>query len=155
MDASKLVELGTNIARISTELSKARGVRDEAQGKVLALEAELMPLLAEHAKLIAGLVGTVSAAVAAPVQPVQPVPGGFGGPVDGPELPPGVALPGMPSPRPISPSNPTSQMKARVAEYLKRLAPDEPVSATDIAEVLRIDAVIVREALLEMRNGRR
>lgn len=154
MDASKLVELGTNIARISTELSKARAVRDEAQGKVLALEAELMPLLAEHAKLIAGLVGTVSAAVAAPVQPVQPVPGGFGGPVDGPELPPGVALPGMPPPR-AAPTNPNSQMKARVFEYLKRLNQDEPVSATDIAEVLRIDAVIVREALLELRNGRR
>lgn len=152
MDASKLVELGTNIARISTELSKARAVRDEAQGKVLALEAELMPLLAEHAKLIAGLVGTVTAAVAAPVQPVQPVPGG--GPVDGvPELPPGVSLPGMPPPR-AAPSNPNSQMKARVFEYLKRLNQDEPVSATDIAEVLRIDAVIVREALLELRNGR-
>lgn len=149
MDASKLVELGTNIARISTELSKARAVRDEAQGRVLALEAELMPLLAEHAKLIAGLVGTVSAAVAAPV---QPVPGGFG-PVDGPELPPGVALPGMPPPR-AAPTNPNSQMKARVFEYLKRLNQDEPVSATDIAEVLRIDAVIVREALLELRNGR-
>lgn len=154
MDATKLVELGTNIARISTELSKERAMRDEAQGRVLALEAELMPLLAEHATLIAGLVGTVSAAVAAPVAAfAQPVPGGPPAAAEG--LPPGVAPPGLPAARPGPSAGANSQLKARVFEYLKRLDQDEPIAASDIAEVLRIDAVIVREALLELRNGRR
>lgn len=144
MDASKLAELGTNIVRVSTELSKARATRDEAQGKVLALEAELMPLLAEHAKIIAGLVGTVSSAVAAPVLPVQPISGGLEG------LGNGVVTP---NPQ-VPPTSPNSQLKARVFEYLKNWNQDEPISASEIAEALRIDAVIVREALLELRNGR-
>ena len=148
MDAGKLVELGSRIVKISSELSTARAARDEAQSKVLALETELMPLLAEHAQLISGLVGTVTTAIAAPMQPVQPVPGG------GPALP-GIGTPGLPAAGAPVTTTANSQLKARVFDYLKRLNAEEPVSATDVADVLKIDSFIVREAMMELRNGRR
>jgi hypothetical protein len=160
MDAGKLVELGTRIVAISVELSGARAARDEAQSKVLAMETELMPLLAEHAKLIGALAGSVTASLLpTPAQPqyVQPVPGG--GPSVG--LPvglPGVGLPGIPAGAaapPVAPgSGSNAQLKQRVFEYLKRLDQDEPVSASDVADVLKVDSFLVREAMMEMRSKR-
>ena len=128
MDAAELVQLGTSIVEISGKLTAARKKRDEAQTEVTALETELAPLLLKHAQLIAGIAGQAMPA---------PVP-------SGPQL--------LTSSAPLNGAG--NPMKDRVKEYLKRLPPDEPVSASDVAEHLHIDAIVVREAMLEMRNQR-
>lgn len=143
MDASKLVELGSRIVKISTELSGVRAERDAAQAKVLALETELMPLLVEHAQLIAGLAGSVSASVA-PAAVSPPIPGG-GDPVS-PAAPVSLRQATPPAQNP---------MKNRVMDFLKRIPEGESISATEISDALKIDYGFVRECLLEMRNGRR
>jgi hypothetical protein len=46
------------------------------------------------------------------------------------------------------------QLKQRVKDYLKKHNGEEGVSAMDVADVLKVDALLVREAMREMRGGR-
>jgi hypothetical protein len=125
MDAAKLMELTTEIVEVSGKLNALRAQRDSLTPQILPLEARLTVLMVEHGKLLGSLAG-LSVPVPAPV-----------------------AAPEAPS------SSGDSSVKGRVLAYLRaHSGGDEPISATDVAEVLRIDATIVREVMMGLRNAR-
>lgn len=98
------------------------------------------------------VMGLPTAMVPGESQPVvQPVPGG--GPVLPGALTPGIGMPGIAPMARAAPITPTTSLKARVKDWLKRRNSEDPVYASDIAEALHIDASIVREAMLEMRTA--
>jgi len=50
---------------------------------------------------------------------------------------------------------PEGQLKQRVKDYLKRHGSgDEGISSTDVADHLKVDPLLVREAMREMQAGR-
>lgn len=148
-NAGELVTVGQQIVKLGAELDAARAELNAAQAKVTTIENELRPLLIRHSELIQSAVGaggiTLSAPPTAPAAPhshVPPVPG----PPASSEL--SLAAPGSAAALPAS-----QQLKARVKDFLKSKNMDG-ISATDVAEALHIDALVVREAMLEMRYGR-
>lgn len=133
MDAGAFIELGSKIVKVGQELKNLRDQRDALNPQIAALEAELTPLLMEHAKMIASVAG-VSMPTLAPTAAVVEAPGVISHPVAGTGV--------------------NAQLKARVVDYLKKRQGEEGVSAMDVADVLKIDAAIVREAMMELRNAR-
>lgn len=150
-NAGELVTVGNQIVKLGAELDEARAVLTAAQAKVTAIENELRPLLVRHSELIQSAVGaggiTLSVppqtAPAAPQNGVQPLPSTSGAS----DL--SLAPKGSPAALPA-----TQQLKARVKDFLKTRVKDDTISASEVAEALHIDALVVREAMLELRHGR-
>lgn len=166
-NAGELVTLGTDIVRLGGEMKEAQAELAAAQARVAKISAEMQPKLMRHAQLIQQAAGfAFPAPHAAPAAPVSgpdgvravaaPLPP-WAPPIanlieDGAAAQPAPAAPTQPQqPKQLSAEQ---QLKQRVKDYLKRRPPDEGVSATDVAEVLRVDALLVREAMREMRTGR-
>lgn len=155
-NAGELVTLGTDIVRLGGEMKEAQAELAAAQARVAKISAEMQPKLMRHAQLIqqaAGMAFPAPHAPAAPPAPAAPLPD-WAPPIAN-LIEPGAAP--VPTQQPIQPPKQLSadqQLKQRVKDYLKRRPPDEGVSATDVAEVLRVDALLVREAMREMRTGR-
>jgi len=137
MDATKLMELTAEIVEISGKLNALRAQRDSLTPQILPLEAQLMTLMVEHQKMFSAIAGV---ALPAPVV-AAPAPTGTV-----------IEAPGVESHSVGSGSN--APLKNRVLAYLQKRQGDEPISAIDVADVLKIDASIVREAMLELRNAR-
>ena len=95
-----------------------------------------MTLMVEHQKLFSTIAGIALPAPVAASAPAGTV----------------VEAPGVESHSVGSGSN--TPLKNRVLAYLQKRQGDEPISAIDVADVLKIDASIVREAMMELRNAR-
>lgn len=135
--SANLVLLGSRIAELGLQLTQVRSKRDELSGQVTALELELMPLLQQHGMLLAAIIGrAMPTPVLTPAAPL-PVPQ-YPTPSAGPTAPP--------------PYDHNTGMRLRIKKYLRNV--DESVSAMDIADALKVDATLVREVLLELRNSR-
>lgn len=167
-NAGELVTLGTDIVRLGGEMKIARSELVAAQARVSALEAEMQPKLMRHAQLIqaaAGLAFSVpQAAPVAPAPTAAPLPD-WAPPVAHLMGPDGIkatstapAAPGPDLGLRRGSTNPAltadGQLKQRVKDYLKRHNGDEGISSTDVAEHLRVDPLLVREAMREMQSGR-
>lgn len=174
-DAGELVSLGADIVRLGAELKMARVDLNDASKRVHQLEAELQPKLIHHAQLIQAAAGLAFPMTTAPAQLVEQP---SGPPREAlPEWAPAIAraeaqepfvgdmTPSVPATNIVAPGpslglrkpagvNPNTQLKNRVKDYLKRANPEEGISAMDIADHLKIDAQLVREAMREMRTGR-
>ncbi len=175
----ELVEVGSRIVELGAERKIAIEEVSQATAKLKGLEAELLPLIARHAKLIQEATGMIASATApahhAPQQefsaaPVATLPDWapsgarlqsmldappevYAEPAPLPPQPQPMGL-GHPSPRQPPQLSPDQQLKNRVKSYLKTRTSDESISASDVAEVLRIDSGLVREAMREMKTGR-
>lgn len=163
-NAGELVSLGTDIVKLGAQLKEARAELEAVQAAVKRIEGELQPKLIRHAELIQQAAG-----IAFPA-PVKPAP--VGATVEGPSFPvlgastveglpewaPPIATLGLPSAQPAAPAKSAqtveNQLKQRVKDYLKRQTAEEGISATDVADVLKVDAMLVREAMREMKTGR-
>ena len=165
-NAGELVTLGTDIVRLGGEMKEAQAELAAAQARVAKISAEMQPKLMRHAQLIQQAAGLAFPAphqqpqFAAPAQPQPAVPLPPWAPpianlIEDPAAPvmPASAVPTQSPPQPKQLSA-EQQLKQRVKDYLKRRPPDDTVSAMDVAEVLRVDALLVREAMREMRTGR-
>lgn len=159
-NAGELVSLGTDIVRLGAQLKEARAEADDAVAMVKKIEAELQPKLLRHAELIQQAAGL--AFPAAPPRPAvapaaqlpdwaPPIANLIDG--EAPATAPGPSLGLHTSSNPAL--TPNGQLKQRVKDYLKRRGSgDEGVSASDVADVLKIDSILVREAMREMQGGR-
>lgn len=164
-NAGELVTLGTDIVRLGGEMKEARAELAAAQARVAKLEAEMQPKLMRHAQLIQQAAGV---AFPAPhIQQAAPAPAPAALPDWAPPIaaliqPGGPLEAAAPAPGPDlglrRSSDPTKtvegQLKQRVKDYLMRHNSEEGVSAMDVADVLKVDAMLVREAMREMRAGR-
>jgi hypothetical protein len=135
MDIANLAIIGAKIAEVGEKLKVLRGQRDEINEQIGSLEKELMPLVVEHSKIIAEIVGTPPAPPPAP-------PGAFAG---GGGPPPPIPQPGA-SPEVLQ------KAKARILKYLDDAEPG--VSAADVANALKMDPFLVRRIMGEMSMGR-
>jgi hypothetical protein len=175
-NAGELVTLGTDIVRLGGEMKEARAELAAAQARVAKLDAEIQPKLLRHAQLIQQAAGVafpaphsvdserpawrsgegVKATTSAPLPDWAPPIANLIGP-GGPLAADAPAAPG-PDLGLRRSSDPTKtvegQLKQRVKDYLKRQTGEEGISATDVADVLKVDALLVREAMREMRAGR-
>lgn len=124
MDLSDFSALGAKIAEISLELKSRRNERAKIQEQIQELEDTLRPLIGEHAKMIAELVGASGLQVAAPAAQAQ------GSPRDHVVL--GV------DPR-------VEDNKKRVLAYLQNS--DGRIFAEDVAVALSLDPLIVRKIM--------
>lgn len=141
MDIADLATLGARIVELSHKLKAKKNEREILDKDITALESELMPLVTEHSKVIASVVG---AALPAPV----------------PYVTPPHALPNGPRPQ-QQPKNddapppiptPDAAVKKKVLDYLRTA--EEPGSAQTIAEALRLDPLVVRQVLSELARPR-
>lgn len=130
VDVSRLAIIGAEIAGLGEKLKTLRVQRDEVQKEISELESKLTPLVLEHSKIIASLVGQPLA----PPPPPPHVNGETYGPPNGPNGP-SIALPAF---------------KARILRYLDNAEPG--TSAQDVATALQIDATIVRNVMRELRE---
>ena len=138
MDIAEFASLGAQIVEVGEKLKEARVRRDAANAEISELEKQLGPLLTRHAQLIAEVVG--SPMPTAPIQPVfQPVHVN-GGPVPQPQ--------GGPATKEA-----LAVVKKRLVEFLEDAEPG--VSAAEVAQALRLDPLIVRQAMADLsRSGR-
>jgi hypothetical protein len=133
MDLAELVTVGAKIAEIGERLKILRGQRDELNVEISALEKELMPLVVQHSKIIAEVLGTPLPVPSANGAPPQE----YGG------LPPG-----------RQPSRDQSfDLKRRIIEFLEGEEPG--LSAAEIATALKADPFQVRQIMADMaRSGK-
>jgi hypothetical protein len=159
-NAGELVSLGTDIVKLGSQLKDARVELEAAAELVKKIESELQPKLLRHAELIqqaAGLAFPARAPSLPPQQQTAPLPD-WAPPIA--NLIPAPGTPAAPGPdlgltRSSDPAKTAEgQLKQRVKDYLRKHNGEEGVSATDVADVLRVDALLVREAMREMRGGR-
>jgi hypothetical protein len=129
VDLADLAAIGSRIVELGMKLKELKVERDKIDADIAVVEKELMPLVAQHGKIIASVTG----AVMTPPKPAAP-------PRD-----------------PNAPAHPTRQpanvSKARVMDFIKTRAV-EGMSALDIADVLKVDALIVRECMKELADQR-
>lgn len=125
MDVAELVTTGARIVELSEKLKELRAGRDAIQKDISELEKELMPLVAKHAKIIAEVVG-------APVPAASPSPN-----VNGTS-----GVPGIPEP--------TGDVKRRILQFLDQSEPG--TSALDVATALRLDPMVVRQVMMDLRR---
>ena len=140
--AGELVTLGADIVKLGMELKTAKAALSEAQARVQAIELELQPKLLRHTELIREAVGImVPTPAVAPAVPFTP-------PVTSGSVT-------MPTPAPAGPVPAGDPTKNRIKDFLKnRVKDDDTISANDVADVLKVDAALVREAMREIRTGR-
>jgi hypothetical protein len=129
LDLARLTTLGGQIAALGTQLNDLRGQRDALSLQVVALEQQITPLLLEHAQIIAAITQ------------------GMGGPPPSPTS----AL-GQRPPHQVAAPAPSGDpaMKARIKAFLK--SSGKGMSALEVGDALRIDSMLVREVLVEMRG---
>jgi hypothetical protein len=140
MDTSDLVPLGEKILEVGNRLKDLRAQRDSILTQISVLEAELTPLLVEHAKIIAEVAGAPP-----PVPPVY-APPASGAPIHGS---PNGLVNGPPNhPQRLG----EKEVRAKVLAYLEDAEPG--ASARDVAEALRLDPVVVRQVMADLMRGR-
>lgn len=128
-DLADLASIGAQIAELGVNLKQLRSERDALNKQIEAAEAELMPLVVRHSKIIADITGVV-----APPPKKKRAAGN------------GTA--------PEEPAPPRANVaKNRIKDFIKTRA-QEGMSALDIAEALRVDASLVRECMNEMMHPR-
>lgn len=128
MDAAEFAQLGAALVEKGQKLKDLKEARDDLNTEIKELEKELRPLIAQHAKFVAELVGQPSVASVPDPKP-QPVPG---------------AEPTL-----------TPELKQKIIAYAEsRADPDNGISAAEIAEALKIDPLLVRMAMNEMFRRR-
>ena len=159
-NAGELVTLGTDIVRLGGEMKEARAELAAAQARVAKLEAEMQPKLMRHAQLIQQAAGVAFPTPHAAPAPAAPLPDWAppianliqpGGPLEASAAPgPDLGLRRSSDPA----KTVEGQLKQRVKDYLRKHNGEEGVSAMDVADVLKVDALLVREAMREMRGGR-
>lgn len=133
INVAELAVLGAKIAEIGVKLGELREQRNALDTQISTLEKELTPLIVQHSKIVASITTQAMPTPAPGTSPTGLVPVQEGAGV-------------------VSVSA-DSAMKARVKEYLKRGHMPEGVSAVDIAETLKVDAFVVREAMRELREA--
>jgi len=138
-DASEFVQISNSIMKFSVDLKALKDSRDDLNSQISDIEKELLPLIAQHSKLLGEMVGiaatvpVVPSASNNPLVAVNPV--NLNAP----------AITGVPA---------NSPHKARIKDYLSRIG-EEAVSATDVANSLNIDPSLVRECMRELLAGKR
>lgn len=133
VDVSELATIGAEIVELGAELKELRAKRDELQLRITEAETKLTPLLVKHSKIIAGIAGMALPQVPTP-SPVHHVNGGTHIAPNGPGGPPEAR----------------AQVKARIIRFLENAEPG--TSAADIANELRLDPIVVRDIMREMRE---
>ena len=130
VNIADIATLGSQIATLGLQLKELKTQRAELDQDIDALEKQLLPLVAEHAKLIAAITGTV---LPAPAPPPRPRPSNGG---DLPEVPEG--HPDM------------VVIKAKIKRFLATAPPG--TSSTQIADAIHVDGYLVRQALMELNQ---
>ena len=130
MNAAEFAELGAALIEKGNKLNELKEARDKLNQEIEALETELRPLVAQHAKFVAELVGQPT---------ITPVPGTKPTSVPGPGAEPKLS----------------DDLKAKIKKYADtRADPETGISAQEIADALKIDPLLVRLALNDMaRRG--
>lgn len=131
-ELADLATIGAQIAELGVNLKQLRSERDALNKQIEAAEAELMPLVVRHSKIIADITG-----VALPTpKKRQALATGNGAP-DGED-----------------PQQPRANVaKNRIKDFIKTRA-QEGMSALDISEALHVDAALVRECMNELMHPR-
>ena len=131
-DLADLASIGAQIAELGVNLKALRSERDALNKQIEAAEAELMPLVVRHSKIIADITGVVAPP---PKKKRATVPDNGAVPDEEPDTSrPNVA-------------------KNRIKDFIKTRA-QGGMSALDIAEALRVDASLVRECMNELMHPR-
>lgn len=142
MNVAELVTIGAKIAEIGETLKSKRAERDELNAEISALEKELMPLVVEHSKIIAEVIGH-------PIQPpaAPPPPPPNWGPrqlqANGGEINITTQVNGH--------GLTNAQAKQRITDYLNKAEPG--TSAADVAAALRMDPSLVRQVMADIMRG--
>jgi hypothetical protein len=123
MDAQELIEVSQNVAQLGGELTELRNQRKSLDEAIEEKEKALEPLLTRHEELIRELRG-VPKAPPTPVHRAPPLPPHANRNANSPE------------------------MKQRIIKFLETAEPG--LSAGEVADALKIDPVVVREAMREM-----
>lgn len=144
MDIARLTELGPLLVEKGTLLNQKKAERDALNAEIAELEKELTPLVIEHQKLVASLLGTPAPAAPLPTddgsmhmglgRPYPPRPGTPGG---GPG--------GLPT------TSEKEQAKRKILAFLENAEPG--ISAYDISQQLNIDGVLVRQIMFELAHA--
>lgn len=130
MDAAEFAQLGAALVEKGQKLKDLKEARDDLNTEIKELEKELRPLIAQHAKFVAELVGQPSVASVPDPKP-ESVPGSGNEPTLTPEL------------------------KKKIIAYANsRADPENGISAAEIAEALKLDPLLVRMAMNEMFRRR-
>lgn len=141
MDALEFQKVGAAIVELGGRLSELKAQRDVLDKDIVALETELKPLLVQHSKMIAELVGLPAIPPTTP--PPPPVTHGSHA-----YIPPDRAVRPAPATDPIGPA----LLRKRIMELLRNEEPG--VSALQIAERLGVDAYEVRKIMREFAESR-
>lgn len=135
MDVAELASVGAQIVEIGGKLKELREQRDAVNAHISELEKELMPLVTLHAKIIAHVIG---APIPSPAPPPALVPAKGGG---------SSGSSGGPTPQVLT------AVKKKVVDFLQDAEPG--MSAAEVAQALRLDPSIVRQAMADLsRSGR-
>lgn len=130
-DLADLATIGAQIAELGVNLKQLRSERDALNKQIEAAEAELMPLVVRHSKIIADITG-----VALPTPKKRQAPATGNGASD------------------EDPQQPRANVaKNRIKDFIKTRA-QEGMSALDISEALHVDAALVRECMNELMHPR-
>lgn len=146
MELADFARLGDQIAEKSLALKSEREKAAHILRGIKALEDELRPLVEQHAKMVAEMLGsvappTVIAPAPYPVQPTQK------------------STPGMNFGSPTGANPVIESAKQRIRQYIRSSEDGQQdtakgISATSVAEALGVDSGLVREVLFEMSRGR-
>ena len=130
-ELADLATIGAQIVELGVKLKSLKAERATLDLEITTIETELMPLVAKHAKIIAAITGVaLQPAKRAPAAAPTSAPAGAGA------------------------STPANVAKNRVKDFIKTRA-QEGMSALDIADVLKVDASLVRECMNEIIHARR
>jgi chromosome segregation ATPase len=128
MDAAEFANVGAELIEKSAKLAELRAQKAALDSQIALLETEIRPLVAKQAAFLKEIMGVTESPAEAPAPPPHVQNGGS------------------------APSGNQEALKKRIKDYLKRCDPG--VSATDVADVLKIDGVLVRQVMGEMARGR-
>jgi hypothetical protein len=140
-DAATLVQLGANIVEVSNKLAVARKLLASAQAQVASLELELRPLLTTHAALLSTALSPSDAITPPAPRLLMERPLDAAGPVPGQSV------------RQVASQEEGPGPKSRIKHFLRERVGDDPISAFDVAEALKVDASVVREVMREIQAG--
>jgi predicted ArsR family transcriptional regulator len=137
MDPAEFARVGAELVELGGKLNEKKAARDALNKEITELEEQIRPLMVEHQKMLAELVGVPVQAVPPPGPPPPTPPNGNGNGNGGPPKPP---------------FDPNTAIKQRIIAFLNRSEPG--VSALEVADALKIDVSLVRQAMNDlMRQG--
>lgn len=122
MDPQEFAKVGAELVEIGNALKDLKEERANLDLQITVLEKKLRPLVTQHAKFIAELVGEV-----APPDPASGPLSLESGPVD------------------------NTALKKRILAFVARSEPG--VGPLEIADAIKVDPVLVRQVMMEMRNS--